>query len=284
MLEYLDLLHVALRYSHVAAGFLGLALFWVPIFAVKGSPLHIRCGRVFVWMAYYVGATALVSSVWCLCHPTSFLGATWESIGSRGRPYVLEQMRFIFSILGYLALAILCGAVFGVRVVRTRHDHALLRSRWLLGLQGALGLWSLGLAIFGVWNLAMIYAGRHLLPSEAAGRYWIPVALGIFGMLGAKGEIAYILKPRPTPMAWWYKHMENMLGVGIGFHTAFLVFGLLRFLPIRLEGTWQLVPWLLPAAIGIPATHLWIRYYQRKFGELQPPATSPGSHAAEIVL
>jgi hypothetical protein len=69
-------------------------------------------------------------------------------------------------------------------------------------------------------------------------------------------------------MAWWYKHMENMLGVGIGFHTAFLVFGMSRLFEVRLPTPWQLLPWLLPTAIGLPAIAIWKRYYQRKFGEL----------------
>lgn len=33
-----------------------------------------------------------------------------------------------------------------------------------------------------------------------------------------------------------------------------------------------MLPWILPAAIGIPATFLWQRHYRRKFGEL-PPAS-----------
>ncbi len=267
MSDLLDLLHRAMRYSHIAGGFLGLALFWIPVCAAKGSRLHVRCGRAFTCVAYYVATTALIASVWCLVHPPSFLGSQWHSLSDTAVPYVAEQLRFLFSILGFLALGVLSGTVYGVRAVRTRHDHARLGSPWLLGLLAAFAVWSLGLLLFGVVNLGMIYGGKHWLPVDAAGRYWIPVALGVFGVLGVKGDFAYIKKPRPTPMAWWYKHMENMLGVGIGFHTAFLVFGAARLLPLELSGIWQLVPWLLPAAIGIPATHFWIRHYQRKFGE-----------------
>jgi hypothetical protein len=98
--------------------------------------------------------------------------------------------------------------------------------------------------------------------------------LGLLGVHSAWTELRYIFQPRPTPMAWFYKHMENMLGVGIGFHTAFLVFGAFRFLPFRLEGGWQLVPWLLPSLIGIPATHWWIHTYKRRFGEQEPGKTA----------
>ena len=74
-------------------------------------------------------------------------------------------------------------------------------------------------------------------------------------------------------MAWWYKHMENMIGIGIGFHTAFLVLGLNRMLNVQLRGPWQIIPWLLPAAVGLPAAVLWTRYYKRKFGELELSST-----------
>lgn len=38
MTELLSLLHQASRYSHIALGFVGLVLFWVPIVAAKGGP------------------------------------------------------------------------------------------------------------------------------------------------------------------------------------------------------------------------------------------------------
>jgi hypothetical protein len=274
------MLHRVVRYSHIACGFFGLILFWVPIFAVKGSPLHIRCGRIFSFTAYYVGTTGLISSLWCLLHPGSFMGPEWRTLAEREVPYVVEKLRFMFSILGFLSLGVLSGVVYGVRVIRTRRDHSQLGSPMLYGTLAAFGAWSVGLLIFGAWSLVEIYGGWHLLPVEQSGRYWIPTVLGLLGALGAKSDLSYIRRPPPTPMGWWYVHMENMLGVGIGFHTAFLVFGVSRFLPMQLQGPWQLVPWLLPTVIGLPVTQVWIRYYKRKFGELEPNAAD-AAHAAE---
>jgi hypothetical protein len=34
------------------------------------------------------------------------------------------------------------------------------------------------------------------------------------------------------------------------------------------NGTWAVVPWVLPAGLGFPAVWLWVRNYRRKFGEL----------------
>jgi hypothetical protein len=140
-----------------------------------------------------------------------------------------------------------------------------------LALEGAFGLWSLGLALFGAGSLVACHAGWHLLPPSAAGRYWINLGLGLFGVYGFINDMKYMLRPRSSPMAWLYMHMECMIGAGIGFHTAFLVFGARSV--VKLDGIWQLTPWLLPSLIGIPALVMWTRYYRRKFAstsEQQP--------------
>ena len=36
----------------------------------------------------------------------------------------------------------------------------------------------------------------------------------------------------------------------------------------------RIVPWVLPAAIGIPAIAIWTRYYRKKFGELLRPSSA----------
>jgi hypothetical protein len=270
MSDVVDFGHQLLRYSHIGAAFLGLALYWIPIFAVKGSRLHIRIGKIFIWCAAYVGTTGLISSSWAILDPLSFVSGTGAPRDPQALPYQIERLRFFFSILGFLSLGILCGVVFGIRVIRTRQAHEKLPSPLLLGLESAMGLASFGLAIYGMWNLYLAFTGQHFLRPAETGKYWIPTVLGLFGLLGTSEDLKYILRPRPTPMAWWYKHMENMIGIGIGFHTAFLVFGLNRLVNFQLSGPWQLVPWLLPATIGLPASVLWTRYYKRKFGELEP--------------
>lgn len=264
----LDTLHLGLRVTHIVAGFLGLALFWVPVFAAKGGRLHVRAGWAFVCCAGCVGVSGLISCSWGLLHLPSLLGTGLQRIPEHELPHVMEQARFLFAILGYLSLAVLSGLWFGLEVVRTRNRHETLRSPLLLGLHGATGLWALGLFAFGAWTLIASHRGSHLLSPEASSRYWIPVILGLVGLLGAKGDLDYALRPRPSRMAWWYKHMENMLGVGIAFHTAFLVLGVNRLFRLPLSGAWQLLPWVLPTAIGVPAIHFWVRWYQRRFGEL----------------
>src|SRR5687768_16182168 len=95
----IDGLHLAMRYAHVVAGLVGLALFWVPVFATKGGRLHIRTGRAFAWCAGFVGLTGLVSSAWGLLDMRSFAGPALERIPERALPEVLEQGRFLFAVL-----------------------------------------------------------------------------------------------------------------------------------------------------------------------------------------
>jgi hypothetical protein len=262
----LDTIHRVMRSLHIAIGGLGVILFWIPVFSKKGGRIHIFTGRLFAWCAYFVGTTGLIGSVWGLSNPASFFGDPAKNqIDPRSLPYVMEKARFLFSITGFLALAVLAGTYFGVRVVRTRRDHRQFRNWLLVSLESILGLWCIGLVAFGVYSLINCYAGRHLLPASAAGRYWIPVALGAWGSYTVYDELKYIFRPRPTPMAWWYRHMESMLGAGIAFHTAFLVFALPRIVGLDLKGAWQLLPWLLPSALGIPAIVVWVRYYERRF-------------------
>ena len=37
------------------------------------------------------------------------------------------------------------------------------------------------------------------------------------------------------------------------------------------SGFAAVVPWILPAIVGIPATALWVAYYRRKFRETESP-------------
>ncbi len=43
-------------------GFVGLAAFWVPVFARKGSRAHMRAGRVYTYCAYVVTLSAVTAS------------------------------------------------------------------------------------------------------------------------------------------------------------------------------------------------------------------------------
>lgn len=63
---------------------------------------------------------------------------------------------------------------------------------------------------------------------------------------------------------------------------AFIVFGAQRLFDYSSAlGGLVWLPWVLPAAIGIPASIIWTRYYRRKFGDLPAPRKKVEARAQE---
>ena len=100
----------------------------------------------------------------------------------------------------------------------------------------------------------------------STGRF-VYAALSPIGFLIGLGDLGFARKPYPSPMAWWYEHLNSMLGGGVAFHTAFFVLGAGRLFGISMDGPWAAVPWLLPTIVGVPVSAIWTSYYRRKFGE-----------------
>ena len=84
---------LVLRLSHALVGGLGMAVFWIPAIARKGSLLHVRAGRIFVGCAYYAGVTGLIASIWGIVHPASFAPEAAE--------ITAEERRRLFEQLGH---------------------------------------------------------------------------------------------------------------------------------------------------------------------------------------
>lgn len=252
--------HSALRWSHIVAGAIGLIVFWLPVFARKGNRLHRTAGRIFVFLSYFISATAAISCGWGLVAPISFTGITRE-LNPNEVATLSANVRFLFSILGTLMLFLVAGTQLGVYSMRTkgRHDPARIR---VLAFHV--------LAVFGGVALFLYGAWQWWLSRES--RYFVCLALGAIFVLDSKKVFRYLARDWTGTKQWWYVHMECMLGAGIAFYTAFAVFGFSRLTNLQLEGSFALVPWILPSAIGIPATSVWIRHYRKKFGETSESA------------
>ncbi|MEO1369727.1 MAG: hypothetical protein AAFX50_21305, partial [Acidobacteriota bacterium] len=79
--------------------------------------------------------------------------------------------------------------------------------------------------------------------------------------------------------AWFYEHMSATLAAGIAFHTAFAVFGASRLFTLPSSGLLQVLPWVLPSAVGVPALVMWKRHYERRFGDRPPRGPHPVASA-----
>ena len=240
----MDLIGDGARLVHVVFGFAGLAAFWVPVVTRKGAATHVRFGRIFVWSAYIVLAGAAFA-----------LASRWVDLQSRGIGPEDNPGLYAFMVfLAYLTLVTFVTVRHGMAVLQHKRDPAAIRTKLNVLLAVASILASLGIVAY-----ALIVSPPNLV---------ILLALSPIGIGVGTGNLRYMNKPPESPRAWMYEHLGAMIGAGIAFHTAFAVFGASQLFDIGLSGWLAVIPWVAPAAIGIPATIIWTRHYRRKFGEL----------------
>ena len=235
------LLFDALILIHVATGFVGLAAFWVPVFARKGGRAHVRAGRVYAYCAYVVTLSAVTAAA------GRIVSYQVQGIGIAEQP---ERYGFAV-LLGYLGVVTFVMVRQGLRVLATRRAPEKLRTPAHEALAWA--------SISG----SVIVVGFGL----AAWSDVSPILLGMspIGLFTGRNMLRLMRDPGGRRMGWLYSHLASMLGGGIAFHTAFIVFGAQRLWAYEIEGPLAIVPWILPTVVGVPAIALWTRHYRRKF-------------------
>jgi hypothetical protein len=244
---------------HVCAGILGLVAFWIPAVARKGRTTHVRVGRAFFYATCAVAVTGLVMATLLVADPLATKPVR-EPVSAERAAAIAQTVRLTSLFLFYLVLITFVPVYHGVRVLATRTAPERLRTPFHTAI-----------------NLLTIAAAAAMIGLGAVARQPLFAVFSAIGFLVGFGNLRFARRGYPTPMAWWYEHMESMLGGGIAFHTAFLVLGAGRLFGIALDGPVALVPWLLPTAVGIPATSIWVGYYRRRFNEKRgaAPRSSP---------
>lgn len=244
---------------HIVAGIVGLFAFWTPAVARKGGAVHVRAGRVFFYCAGAIALTGAGMAALILAAPLAVKPPPRALTADAAASYAAAYRSFV-PFLVYLVLITFTPVHHGMRVLQTRHAPHLLRTPFHTAINAIAILSSFVLIAFGISLRQPVF-----------------LALSPIGVLAGWGHLQFARRPYPTRMAWWYEHMGSMLGGGVAFHTAFMVLGAGRLLGISIDGTWAIVPWLLPTIIGIPAGTIWVRYYRRKFKEdgRMVPAAEP---------
>lgn len=232
------------RFIHILFGAIGLAAFWIPVFAKKGAVNHVRFGKIFVWSAYIVLSAAGIA----LFSRVSDLLA--RDIGPADEPLLFSFIVF----LGYLTFVTFVAVRHGMAVLKNKRDPASVRTNLNIVLAYGAILASVSLVLYA---LLLSPPTKVLL-----------LALSPIGLGTGYGNLRYMRSGTPSKRAWMYEHLGAMLGSGIAFHTAFAVFGSTRLFDIGLTGWVAVIPWVAPAAIGIPAITIWTRHYRQKFGEI----------------
>lgn len=229
---------------HISIGVLGIIAFWVPIFARKGGVNHVRFGKIFKYSAYFILSMASL---------LVFLrfGQYW-SAGQR--PWV-DVNDYGFSLfLLYLAYTTFSAVSYGTGVLQHKRQPEKLNTP----ARRAIAFGGISFSMFVVLY-ALLFRPSSMI---------ILLALSPIGFLGGIGQLRYMKSTLISKHQWLYEHLGSMIGGGIAYHTAFLVFGANRVLSQYLQGNIAVIPWVLPAIVGILASILWKRKYQLQYGEV----------------
>lgn len=262
----MDTFHDVLRSAHIWAGGIGLVAFWIPVTTTKGSRLHRAAGMLFVWSVWVVAVTAIVSALWALVSPGTFIGPSRERSDPVQYAALIQSAQFFLAMLGTLALSALEFAVIG--------RHALLAHAAKRPLAHKPVQFLVVLA--GGCSLLFATCGVYLITQQRIEMGLIAIAVGGITASAQWSEWKYLTAKEHVPFAWWYKHMEGMIGAGIAFHTAFAVFGGQRLFGEWLTGPLRLVPWVAPAIVGTFGLAVWKRSYERRFADAVEGRTAHG--------
>jgi len=233
-------LHALTRQLHAFTGFIALVLFWIPAIARKGSPLHRRAGQLFTSSVYLLLGSAVLGITLNIAE--LLLGVSDTSP---------TQISFLL-LLFYLSITTFSSVHHAVRVVETRHHPQDINTPFHRSLV-----------------YILLCSSAALIATALFVESFFLLAFAPIGLLGARGLHRYIRAPRARHMSWFYEHMGATIGAGIALHTAFAVFGARRLFALEPNGFWGVLPWFLPAAIGLVASALLERHYRRQFARAE---------------
>lgn len=197
--------------AHLVCAWGAAAVFWIPIVAAKGGPLHRRAGRLYVRLIYLTALTGAPLAV------ILAIGAT--------EPGARRTAAFLAYLIVILVMPVFHGAR-AARAIRSPDPRGAFVDRALA--------------------VAAIAAGVALFALAVAWQAWQYAIVSPIGpALGWRALRKNGVRPRE-------EHMIAMVASGIAVHTALLVFGIGRTLGVQLTGASLYLPWMLPAAIGLP--------------------------------
>jgi uncharacterized membrane protein len=248
-------LHDLLLVPHIAAGALGLAVFWAPVLARKGGSVHRRAGAVFVACMGLVTTTAIAASALVLFDPLAIRspgGVAPDMAASVARN---ARLGALFLLL--LSLLVLAALRHGMLALRARRSGDRVDDPVQRLLQGAL----LGTCAVALW----------------AGLAYGVVLLALFAVIGTVTGVRQLRDTRPGAdgTTLLVAHFRGLLVAGIGAHTAFLVFGGRALFEDLLPQSVQLGLWVAPSVIGALAIHRYERRYRDRRGA-RGPIAAPG--------
>jgi hypothetical protein len=238
-------IHSILVTSHIVVGAVALVLFWVPVFAAKGSALHVRVGKIYAIAMYIVSITAFIASVMVLADPIGIRRPGME-LDPDEIARLVERFRVGGLFLLMLSVLVFSSVHHGLMAIRERRTPGLLRRPIHRAMIISLGVLGAMVAVVGIMNSALL--------------------LIIFGGISVAASIGMFresLAERLTRKDRIVAHLGGLLGSGIGAYTAFFAFGGVRFFADLLPGQWQVVSWVIAPVIGTIAISRLSRKYRQ---------------------
>ncbi len=250
-------IHQTLLMVHIICGAILLFLFWVPMVAKKGSPLHIKSGQYFEWLMYFVTVPGFLMSLLVLWDPIAARGVDLESIKNLERFLQMNRafafFLLVLSLLGFVQLR------HAILVLRDGPARTEVRK-----------------PVHYIPVLALLLGGIALLPLGLTFNIPLFTIFAVISTLAALRTIKFLVAKTVDRGAILREHIGNMIACGIAIYTAFSAFGGRRLFDLSWQ--WELVTWIAPGVIGTIA----VIYYNRKYtAKMRKPQTvRPASEAA----
>lgn len=238
-------LHSIFVWVHILTGFTGLVAFWIPVLTRKGGKYHKLFGRIFKYCAYLVLLAAVIA---LLLRSPEMLATDFDDPAQ-----VLMLSFYVF--LSYLILVVYIGMRHGFAVLAHKNDITELNTP----LNNAFVWISIAASIALLTYTIIVSPVNQIL-------LYVLSPLGIINGLDIRTAITNKHHLKKT---WLYEHLNALLGTGIAFHTAFAVFGAGQLFDFNLNGFLQVLPWITPTLLGVPAIMIWTRMYKQRFGDLK---------------
>ena len=153
---------------------------------------------------------------------------------------VAKNIPFLLMIGVFSYYAVLSG----IRSIQHKNIHS----------RGGIGKldWSFAV-ISGLFNIGFVYYGISNLSSTFG---ILAILFGVGGLGMVYGNIVFFLKGSKDKKYWYYTHAGQMVGGFIATVTAFSA-QTMHFMP-------DLLQWLWPTLLGVPAMQIWERIKRRK--------------------
>ncbi len=223
------MLYQSLLTVHGLCGLIALITFWIAAFAKKGSPLHVRVGKVYLSAMLGIVVTAL---------PMAAIIASTGRVG-------------IATFLAYLVVITATGMWLARRAVRRKRDQSAFRDRAYLAV-----------AVLNVVSAIVVFAVGVRLSST------LLMGFSVIGLIGGAQMLWRRARPEASTRWWLREHFGAMIGCGVATHIAFLSIGLdrlIRAIGIDPPGWYHLIAWFAPLLLSfVVAARLERRYMATK--------------------